>query len=153
MTIAVAVKTTAKAPRSVVWEIISDFQNVHEYTSQVKTTEQISENAGGIGASRACSLAPMGSTQEDVLEWEDNEKLVVELHDTKGIPVKGSRSTFSLREIDENTTEISFSAQVEPKGGALSGFIGKRLAKRLPKGAQAMLDDFAAAAEKRVSAA
>ena len=152
MTVPVTVTTIAKAPKSVVWGIIADFQNVHEHTGQVKTTEQTSDHAVGVGASRACTLAPMGSTKERILEWEDNEKLVLAL-EANGLPVKSSHSTFSLKAIDENTTEITFNAQVEPKGGPISGFIGKRLAKRLPKGAKAMIDDFAVAAEKRVAAA
>ena len=79
--------------------------------------------------------------------------MVIELYDLSGMPIEGSISTFSLEQVTEDTTQLSFSANVEPKGGIAKAFVGKRLASRLPKGAQAMLDDFAAAAEQRAGTA
>lgn len=147
----VNVSTTAKAPKAVVWGIIDDFENVADYTDAVKVSTRTSEHATGLGASRACDLAPLGSTNETILEYVPSEKMVVSLHDVGGIPVKSSKSTFSLTEIDATTTEITFNAEVQAKGGPFSGIIAKRLEKRLPKGSLAMINDFAAAAEAKVA--
>lgn len=152
MRVPVSVKSTAKAPKSVVWEVLADFPNIQEYTDQVKVSVSTSENETGLGATRHCDLAPFGTTQEKILEFVPEEKMVVFLHDIKGLPVKTSNTTFSLHSVDDNTTEITFDAHVEPKGGVLKGLIGKRLEGRLPKGAQGLVDDLAASAEKKVAA-
>ena len=152
MGVPVTATRTANAPKSVVWSVLADYQNIHKYTSQVKTTEQLSEQAAGVGAVRSCALAPLGTTKEEILEWVDDERIVLKLYDTTGIPVKSSRSVFSLREVDADTTEITFDANIEAKGGVMSGFIARRLAKRLPKAAGSLLDDLAAAAEQRIAA-
>ena len=151
MTTNVVATTTAKAPKHAVWEILADFSNIADYTDQVKTSVSTSEQPSGVGASRHCDLAPMGKTEEKILEFVPEDRMVVSLYDTKGIPVKGSKTTFSLKAVDENTTEITFSAEVEAKGGPLAGFVGKRLASRLPKGAQGLVEDLAASAEAAVS--
>ena len=66
--------------------------------------------------------------------------------------MKSSRSSVSLREIDADSTEITFTAEIEAKGGFMSGFVARRLARRLPKAARGLLDDLANAAEQRVNA-
>ena len=142
-----------RAPLSTVWAVLDDYENVADYTDQVKTSTRISDTATGVGAIRACQLAPFGATNEKILEYVPEEKMVIELYDLSGMPIEGSISTFSLEQVTEDTTQLSFSANVEPKGGIAKGFVGKRLASRLPKGAQAMLDDFAAAAEQRAGTA
>ena len=38
MTVHVEAKTIAKAPASVVWDILDDFENVADHTSRVKTS-------------------------------------------------------------------------------------------------------------------
>ena len=151
MTVPVNVTTTAKAPKHVVWEVLADFPNIQEYTDQVKVSVGTSENETGVGATRHCDLAPFGTTEEKILEFEPEDRIVILLHDITGIPVKTSHTTFTLRSIDENTTELTFDARVEPKGGFLKGVIGKRLEGRLPKGAQGLVDDLAASAEKKVA--
>ena len=151
MTVHVEAKTVAKAPASVVWEILDDFENVADYTDQVKTSTLASDNTTGVGAVRQCDLAPFGSTNEKILEYVPQEKMVIELYDLSGMPIKGALSTFTVKPLGENETELSFSSEVEPKGGIAKGFLSKRLESRLPKGAKAMLDDLAHAAEGRLA--
>ncbi len=145
----VTARTTVNSPRSVVWEVLADFNNIADYTSQVKTSNAADDAPAeiGVGSVRYCVLAPIGSTEEKILEFVPSERLVVALYNTKGLPVKGSTSTFTVTEIDPKTTELSFTADAQAKGGPLAGLIDKRLAKALPKGAQAMVDDLAASAE------
>jgi carbon monoxide dehydrogenase subunit G len=151
MTVHVEAKTLVNAPASVVWDILDDFENIADHTDQVKTSTLASDNATGVGAIRQCDLAPFGSTNEKILEYAPQEKMVIELYDLSGIPIKGSRSTFALKPMSENQTELTFSSEVEPKGGIAKGFLSKRLESRLPKGAKEMVDDLAHAAEERLT--
>ena len=140
---------TINAPRSEVWALLSDFQNWHDWTSQIKTIKQTSEAAQGVGAGRHCQLAPAGRTDEEILEWVPEERLVISLFNVKVLPVKGSTTTFTLKAIDDTTTEVTMAPEVEPKGGFLAPFIGKRLQKRLPKASAGLLADLKVAVEKR----
>ena len=153
MTAHVEVKTNVKAPANAVWDILDDFENIADYTDQVKTSVSTSENATGVGAGRFCELAPFGTTNEEILEYTPGGSMVIRLYDITGLPVKSTRSTFSVRPVGENESELTFSSEVHPKGGIFAGFLSKRLEKRLPKGAQSMVDDLARSAEQRVASA
>ena len=153
MTVHVAVKTNVNAPASAVWDILDDFENIADYTDSVKTSTLSSDSATGVGAMRQCDLAPFGSTNEEILEYEPGESMVIRLFDLTGMPVKETRSTFSVKPLGDNESELSFVSDVTPKGGMFSGFVGKRLEGRLPKGAQSMIEDLAHSAEERVASA
>ena len=142
------VTVTANAPKEAVWEVLADFANIAKYTDSVKESSLTSQQPFGVGASRVCKLAPVGTVQERILEAVPGDRLVISIFKTKGLPVKGSETTFSLTEIDSNTTRLTMNAQAQAKGGIFAGFIAKRLESNLPKGAEKLLEDLAASAEK-----
>lgn len=138
---------TADAPKSAVWKILDDFGNIQNYTSQVKTSENTSDNPTGVGAERFCELAPVGTTNEKILEYEPEDRMVIRLADVTGLPIKETITEFKLEALGENSTKITMTSNVTPKGGIMSGFIGGRLEKRLPKGLDDLLNDLAASAK------
>ena len=138
---------TAQAPVSAVWNVLADFENVSQYTDQIKTSSSPGQSTG-VGAQRTCELSPAGTTQETIREWVEGESITISVDEVTMMPVKSSLTTFSMKAVDENTTELTMSTDAEPKGGVLKPLIAKRLAKGLPKAAQRLVDDFAAAAEK-----
>lgn len=146
----VTVSTITTAPKEVVWEMLADFNNIADYTDSVKTSEATSEGEIAVGSTRHCTLAPIGTTEERITEFVPGERLGIHLYDMKGIPVKHTDSVFSVEEVDGGT-RITFDSDVKPKGGVFAGFVGKRLEKRLPKGAQRMVDDLGASAERLVA--
>ncbi len=152
MPINVSASTVANAPKDVVWDVLADFPNIANYTSSVKTSVSTSEHANGVGASRTCNLAPLGSLDEEIIEFEPGDRLVISVHSVKGMPVKRSITTFSVSEIDSETTELTMSAEVEPKGGLISGLVGKILQRRMPKASKRVINDLAAASERIASA-
>ena len=151
MTAKVGGSVVAKAPKDAVWGVLADFANIANYTDQVKTSVSTSDVETGVGATRHCDLAPFGATEEKITEFQAGERMTVALFDTKGMPVKGSTTTFTLEELTPETTRLTMDAEVQPKGGVLAGFIGKRLKKRLPKGAQQLVGDLARSAERATS--
>lgn len=138
----------AHAPKEIVWKVLADFPNIVDYTDTVKASASTSEQAFGVGASRHCDLAPIGTTEEKIIDFTPGDKLVISLYKTTGMPVKNSETTFSLTEIDANTTQLTMTAEVQAKGGIFAGFIAKRLKSRLPKGAGRTVKDLAASAER-----
>ena len=107
----VNVSATARAPKDVVWAILADFPNIADYTDTVKASRSTSEAETGVGATRHCDLAPMGTVNERILEYVPGERLVISLYDTAGLPIKGSQTTFALEAVDAETTRISMRAR------------------------------------------
>lgn len=140
--------TTANAPVQAVWDVLADFQNVSRYTGAVKTSVLESNHATGVGAQRACELSPAGTTLETIQEWVEGERITMTVDNITVMPIKSSLTTFSVRAIDDEKTEITMSTEAEPKGGFLSPLIAKRLERGLPKAAKRLIDDFAEAAER-----
>ena len=152
MTVHIIGSTVANAPKEVVWDILSDYGNIADYTGQVKTSEIQGDQATGIGAVRTCELAPFGSTLETVTGWEEGESITLDVV-PKGMPVKSSHTTFTVKAVDDGKTEITMDTFAEPKGGIFKGSISKRLEKGLPKALDALISDLANAAEERVGSA
>lgn len=142
------VSAVAKVPKEAVWKVLADFPNIADHTKMIASSVATNEEAFGVGASRRCNLAPMGTSEETITEVAPNERLSVWLYKTTGLPVKQSQTTFSLTAIDANTTELTMRSEIQAKGGPLAGLIGKVLARRLPKGAQLIVRDLAASAER-----
>lgn len=138
---------TADVSKSAVWKILDDFGNIQNYTSQVKTSENTSDNPTGVGAERFCELALVGTTSEKILEYEPEDRMVIRLADVTGLPIKETITEFKLEALGENSTKITMTSNVTPKGGIMSGFIGGRLEKRLPKGLDDLLNDLANSAK------
>ena len=140
--------TIVHAPKDAVWGVLADFPNIADYTDTVKASASTSEDASGVGASRHCDLSPAGTLEERIIDFEAGNKLVISVYKTTGVPIKNSGTTFSVAEIDENTTRLTMSANVRAKGGLLAGIIERVLASRLPKGADRLIQDLGASAER-----
>ena len=69
-----------------VWSIISDFGNVYRYNPSVPTSHSTGDDAGGLGATRHCDLAPFGSLEEKIVEFEEGSHLVVDIFETEKVP-------------------------------------------------------------------
>ncbi len=141
------------ASKSAVWSVLADFPNIADWTGQVKSSRRTSEAHNGLGAERTCELAPFGSLDERIIGWEPEQLLQVDVHTVSKMPIKRSVTTFTLREIDANTTEVTMAPEAEAKGGLMSGLIAKRLEKALPKAALQLLDDLKVAVEGKSEAA
>ncbi len=144
---------TINAPKEVVWDILDDFTNIQDWTGQVKTSVQLGEVGQGLGAGRQCDLAPFGKADERIIEYVYGEKMVIELTNIKKLPIKRSATTFSLKSLDDSTTEVTISPIPEIKGGPVSGILASRVEKRLPAGLDDLLNDLRVAAEGRTGAA
>ncbi len=147
-----SVSAIAKAPKDAVWQVLADFPNIADYTDSVKASHATNEHALGVGATRRCDFSRGGSAEEEIIGFSSGEKLVISLAETKGLPLKSSETTFSVTEINADTTKLTMSVKFEAKGGPFSGIVGKLLQRRLPKPASRTVQDLAASSE-RISAA
>ena len=136
-----------QAPVNSVWEVLADFGAVSTWNPAISNSYSTSELAEGLGASRHCDLAPLGSTEESITGWEPNRRLVVTVDSATKVPFKGGRMIFDLEPVG-NHTEVTMTFEYEPKGGPMSGMVGRRMEKRLSSQMISVLEGLEAGASE-----
>ena len=138
---------TINAPKAAVWEVLADFGNVANWTSQVQTSYTTSDESTGLGATRHCDLAPLGQLEESIVDFIPEQRLGISIDSAKRLPIKSAISAFELREIDAETTEVTMTTDPKLKGGPIAPLLRKLAGGRLNKSQDALLADLAVAAE------
>lgn len=72
-------KIIINTPVEKVWKVLADLEAVHFYNPTVKNARYTSSNKEGKGASRHCEVLPKGYVKEQVIEWEENHVIGIEL--------------------------------------------------------------------------
>lgn len=107
------------APKETVWKALADFGGIHKFSPTVPTSHSTSANNEGLGATRHCDLAPMGSVEERIVEWKAGESLTVEIYDGEKMPpIKNALGMLSVRE-DSDGTIASMQMEYETKMGVI----------------------------------
>ena len=135
---------TLNAPRSSVWAILADFSNVADWNPAVEKSHATSEAVGGVGATRHCDLAPMGTTEESVIGWEPEERIVIKVDDSELVPFKEATAIFALEGTDD-TTDVTVSFEFAAEGDPQ---IGEEMEKQLAVQFEGVLAGLEAAAKK-----
>ena len=138
------VKRTMNLSRSEIWKVMADFPNIHVWNSGVKHSESIGESVEGVGAERLCTFVPFGQADETVAEWVENERMVIDIHSVKGLPLKRGRASFEMSGDDQTTLTIVYRYQPNFMG-RLMGPIFRMM---LTKGFKGFLADLEIAATK-----
>ena len=113
-----------------VWRILSDFGNVYRYNPSVPTSCSTGEESSGLGATRHCDLAPFGSVEERIIEFEEGSRLVVDIFDSEKLP-PFEHSIADLKIESEGTgTRFVGTLDYQLKGGALGRALNSAGARR-----------------------
>lgn len=142
----ISVSRDIDAPRQAVWEVLADFPSISTWNTGVKTSVSTSEAVAGVGATRHCDLAPMGTLEETIAEWEPGDRLVIAIDSATKLPIKSGRVTFRLADQGAPTT-ITY--EYLPGYGPLGRFMGPMIDKQLINGFDGFLADLEVAAKKR----
>ncbi len=62
-----------------VWALLADLEAVARYNPGVRSAEILGDLRAGVGARRACELAPEGRVVERVTQWEDGRAVGLEV--------------------------------------------------------------------------
>jgi uncharacterized protein YndB with AHSA1/START domain len=146
----VQVTKVLQAPQQSVWAVLYDFPNISQWNSGVTTSYATGQELG-VGAQRHCDLSPAGQLEETLLELDEPHRAVVSIDSAKRIPIKHGRVEFLLEPAASGTT-VTLNYSYEPRGGPLSGLVGRVLDPQLEKGFGGFLDDLGAEATKRATA-
>ena len=145
----ISVGRNIEASRDDVWAVLADFPSISTWNTGVKTSFSTSETVEGVGAKRHCDLAPAGTLEETIAEWEPGEKLVISIDSATKIPVKSGRVTFLLADEGAPTT-ITY--RYEPGFGPLGSLMGPMIDKQLVRGFRGFLEELETAAQARSAA-
>jgi uncharacterized protein YndB with AHSA1/START domain len=91
---AVRAEIEIASSRSAVWRVLADFGGIEKWSPVVLRSYSTTEAKEGLGARRHCDLAPRGTVEEQVIEWEPERHLGVNV-DPAG-PIAAQRATFDI---------------------------------------------------------
>lgn len=144
---------TIDVPRKVVWDVLADFANIANWTSQVQKSYAIGEPVTGVGQGRHCDLAPAGAIDETITEYIPEHRLEIFVHNTKKLPIKSSLTAFVLESNGQEATTVTMTANPTFKGGPIGAVLKQLVKGKLRNGLAELLDDLAAAAGAKANAA
>jgi uncharacterized protein YndB with AHSA1/START domain len=139
-----------QAPVATIWGILADFPNIADWNSGVKKSYATGEQAEGVGASRHCDLAPSGTLEETIREWQPNEKMVVSIDSSTKSPLKSGLGTFELSAGGSESTTVALNLDYELKWGPIGKLIGPVVQRQLTKGFEGALSDLEATATSKL---
>ena len=119
-------ETYIDAPAHEVWAILADFPNVARWAPIVARSVQSSDAPRGVGAARSCSVPGFGDVTETVTAWEEGRSFSFDWE--AGGPVRGGRSTWSIRPEGEGT-RVRAEIEAEMKFGLLGELLGRAVVK------------------------
>jgi len=144
--------TVIHAPREETWAALADIGSIHVWNPGVKDSHTISEKGSGLGASRHCDLGGRNYLQEEVVEYDQGERLTMRITESN-LPFAHADIRFFLKP-EETSTRVVVQPEYELKFG-LVGTLMDRLfvRRRYKKGMQALLRGLKRHVESDVPAA
>ncbi|MBY0579826.1 MAG: SRPBCC family protein [Burkholderiales bacterium] len=129
----IEIEKVLSAPRSLVWEKLSDFGNVHIFHPVVEKSALIGSRQCGLGAKRTCTFYDgKGHVEEEITGWHEGRSMTVALRDGT-MPVRKAVFRFDLEEAGTNTTRLNLRGEFEMKWGVLGKIMGPVMMKPMMK--------------------
>jgi hypothetical protein len=111
-----------------VWSVLADLAAVQQYNPGVRHASVVGSQRTGVGARRACDLAPAGRVVERVTLWEDGRALGLEVAESDW-PIHFMRWVTRL-EPHERGTRITQSLEYRVKYGPIGWLLDRLVMKR-----------------------
>jgi uncharacterized protein YndB with AHSA1/START domain len=132
------------APKDRVWAVLDDFGGVWKYNPGVESSRIVNGVETGPGARRECAFDGGGRIEETISAYTAGEGYTVSFTDTGPFPLVSNTVEIELSGLDENHSEVTFSASFRPKYGPLGWALGRIVMKpRLERRFDAVLDGLA----------
>jgi hypothetical protein len=97
---------TRNIPRDTasVWQILSDYSNIHRFHPLLKTSGFIEGSCTTEpGATRQCDMLDGSFLKERVTEWKEGSHYSVEVYETS-MPVRESTATIGVTKLDDQSS-------------------------------------------------
>lgn len=130
----IIVERTINAPKSIVWDKLSDIGNVYIFNPMVERSALVGEQTCGVGTKRTCALGAgsgmKGHLEEEVIGWKEGESLTIRIN-SGPMPTKHMALKFDLREISANQTNIKAVVEYQMKWGLMGKLMGVMMKPQL----------------------
>jgi hypothetical protein len=117
-----------KCPPDRVWDVLADLEAVARYNPSVRSASIRGELRTGVGAERACELAPSGRVLERVTVWEPGRAVGLEVVESDW-PIRFMRWVTRV-DAAEGGCVILQDLEYEVKFGALGRLLDRWMMKR-----------------------
>lgn len=133
-----ATETKIEAPVNEVWQALGQIGDIHQWNPGVKESYTTSEQASGLGATRYCALGGKNYLDEEVVDWQPDERLTMRITGTN-LPFATADIRFTLRP-EGDSTVVTVSPLYQLKYGPLGEMLDRVYVRRsYTKGMEALL--------------
>jgi uncharacterized protein YndB with AHSA1/START domain len=134
-----------EAPVDTVWEVLSDFGAISQWSAGVKRSGLTSQGPVSEGSTRHCDFAPLGGVNERIDAYVPKERMTVNLYETFKLPISGAIADFGLAP-DNGGTELTIDYSYTPNrlGRVAKGSTDKQMRK----GINGLADDLSRESER-----
>ncbi len=143
-------RRTINAPKEIVWEILDDFPTIASWSAGIQKsfTTGDTELTTGLGAERRCELGGKKILDERISAYTPGESMTIDVWNVEGLPLRSSKTTFSVRSTGPGTTVATIDTEAVPKlPGFLVALLRPVLSKAIAKNFAGLLDELAVASE------
>ena len=117
------------APKADVWSLLDDFGGVSRYHPNVDSSRVVTDVERGEGACRECRFDDGGRIEETIVDYDPGESYTVAL-DVGSYPLVSNVVEVDVHAVDDHHTEVTFTAQFQPKYGAFGWLLGRVVMER-----------------------
>lgn len=120
-------------PADKIWQVLADFSSVEKFATTIKSSPIVGEITSGLGAKRKCTFDNDSSLIEEIIDYQEGEgyRMVISDH---SLPLESMHAEMRVNAIDENSSEITMSANFVVKGGVFGKLMGHMLMRPMMKG-------------------
>jgi len=145
MSYTITVKHNINAPLEVIWQVLSDFNNVSTWAPAVTHSIGLNDKNNQVGAGRLCTITGFGTIEETITQWQDKNSFTYTVSDIG--PLTKTVSHWLLQSASENCTTVSIEFNYLLKFSIFGKLLHKLIMRnKLEKG----IKDTLSALEKRV---
>ena len=123
------------------WEVLSDLTAMGKYMPGIAEVRFTSDSVDGVGAARHCRFKDGVELFERVVEWKPKERMVLEVTECKGVPMRSNVITFSLSDEGGKTT-LTQSMRYQMKGWIFAPLVEKMASGMMKKALNGALEGF-----------
>lgn len=126
-------KRVIKADIDKIWPLIEDITLIDTWHPGVETTDQLSDNAIGMGAVRRCNFYNGNQAVEEVIALDKNYRIQINIREFKA-PMKHFISTWQLTKMSDGATQVSITTEYQMKFGVIGKIMDHLMIKpKMPK--------------------
>lgn len=97
----VSAEIIINAPKEVVWDTWSKFNNLDQYVPMVHKSETIGDIDYGLGHTRRCDIANDTYVEEKITAWDSGNSFSMEVYKTKGVSINKMKVNYTISRIED----------------------------------------------------